>query len=88
MAVRFKRYPRAAMDNNWEGTTELNMVIRADGSIGSVTIRSSAGHDVLDRQAIDMFRKAKALVPVPPALQGKEFSIVLKAIYTLEDPDA
>lgn len=87
-AVRFKRYPRSAMDNNWEGTAEIALAIGPNGELASVTIKQSTGHAVLDQQAIDMFTKAKPLVPIPPALRGKEFSVVLKAIYSLREPDA
>ena len=87
-ARRYKQYPRAAMDNQWEGAAEVAMVIDADGKIREMTIRSSSGHEVLDRQAIDMFRKAKPLVPIPGALRGREFRVTLKAIYSLRDPGA
>lgn len=87
-ARRYKRYPRAAMDNQWEGAAEVAMVIGADGRILEMTISRSSGHEVLDRQAIDMFRKAKPLVPIPAALRGRSFRITLKAIYSLRDPGA
>jgi len=87
-ARRYKRYPRAAMDNQWEGAAEVAMVIGANGRILEMTISSSSGHEVLDQQAIDMFRKAKPLVPIPAALRGREFRVTLKAIYSLRDPGA
>ena len=87
-ARRYKRYPRVAMDNNWEGTTEITMMIGSNGMIGSVLIRTSSGHEVLDQQALEMFKRAKPLVPIPAALRGKEFSVVLRAIYSLKEPDA
>jgi protein TonB len=87
-ARRYKRYPRAAMDNQWEGAAEVAMVIGANGRILEMTISSSSGHQVLDQQAIDMFRKAKPLVPIPAALRGREFRVTLKAIYSLRDPGA
>ncbi|MDX1375944.1 MAG: energy transducer TonB [Burkholderiales bacterium] len=87
-ARRYKRYPRAAMDNQWEGAAEVAMVIGANGRIREMTIASSSGHEVLDRQAIDMFRKAKPLVPIPAALRGREFRVTLKAIYSLREPGA
>jgi protein TonB len=87
-ARKYKRYPRVAMDNNWEGTAEIELVIGANGTIASARVRSSAGHDVLDQQALDMFKKAKPLVPIPAALRGKEFSVVLRAIYSLKDPES
>jgi protein TonB len=87
-ARRYKRYPRAAMDNQWEGAAEVAMVIGANGRILEMTVSRSSGHEVLDRQAIDMFRKAKPLVPIPAALRGRAFRITLKAIYSLRDPGA
>lgn len=87
-ARRYKRYPRAAIDNQWEGAAEVAMLVDANGRIRDMTISASSGHEVLDRQAIDMFRKAKPLVPIPPALRGREFRVMLKAIYSLRDPGA
>jgi len=87
-ARRYKRYPRAAMDNQWEGAAEVAMVIDASGKIREMMISRSSGHEVLDQQAIDMFRKAKPLVPIPDALRGREFRVMLKAIYSLRDPGA
>lgn len=84
-ARRYKRYPRAAMDNQWEGAAEVAMVIGANGMIREMTISLSSGHALLDRQAIDMFRKAKPLVPIPASLRGREFRVTLKAIYSLRD---
>ena len=88
VAKRYKRYPRVAMDNNWEGDVVVRMVIGANGMISSVTIKTSSGHEILDKQAIDMFTKAKPLVPIPGALRGKEFAIEVRAIYNLKDPDS
>jgi protein TonB len=87
-ARRYKRYPRAALDNQWEGASEVAMVIGDNGRIREITISKSSGHEVLDRQAIDMFRKAKPLVPIPMELRGREFRVTLKAIYSLRDPGA
>jgi len=87
-ARRYKRYPRAALDNQWEGAAEVAMVIGDNGRIREVSISKSSGHEVLDRQAIDMFRKAKPLVPIPAGLRGREFRVTLKAIYSLRDPGA
>lgn len=85
VAKRYKRYPRVAMDNNWEGDVVVRMVIGANGMIASVSVKTSSGHEVLDQQAVEMFKKAKPLVPIPAALRGKEFTIELRAIYNLKD---
>lgn len=86
-ARKYKGYPRVAMDNNWEGDVVVRMVIGANGMISALSIKSSSGHEVLDRQALEMFKNAQALVQIPAALRGKEFSLELRAIYNLRDQD-
>jgi protein TonB len=85
VAARFKRYPRSAIDNNWEGAVVVRMTIGADGRIAALGVSSSSGHEVLDRQALDMFRTAKPFVQLPPELAGREFELELRAIYSLRD---
>ena len=88
MARNYKRYPRVALDNNWEGKVVVRMVIGANGMIASLTVTSSAGHEILDKQALDMLQKAKPRVQIPAALRGKEFAIEIPVIYNLKDQGA
>jgi protein TonB len=82
-AIKFKRYPRAAMDNNWEGRADVRVTFGADGRRASIVIVRSSGHEILDKQAIDTV--TKAFVPVPPALRGKEFALDIPVIFNLKD---
>jgi len=84
-AARYKRYPPMARDNGWEGEVIVRMAIGADGSIVSLDVTSTSGYRALDRQALDMFRRAGPRVPVPEALRGKSFTLDLRAIYNLKD---
>ncbi|HEY6821594.1 MAG TPA: energy transducer TonB, partial [Burkholderiales bacterium] len=88
VAKRYKRYPRVAMDNNWEGTAEIRMVIGANGMIASLVVRKGSGHDILDKEALDWLRKAKPLAPIPAALRGKEFTVDIPVIFNLKEPGA
>jgi protein TonB len=83
-ARRHNRYPPLARENNWEGEVLVRMDIGADGGV-SVRIERSSGHPILDRQAIEMFKRAQAQVPVPSTLRGKTLSFALRAIYNLKD---
>ena len=83
-ARRHKRYPPLARENNWQGNVLVGVAIAADGR-ASVTVNGSSGHEILDRQALDMFRQAARAVPVPPALRGKEFALEVRAVYGLEE---
>ena len=87
-APKYKRYPRVAIDNNWEGKVVVRMVVGANGGISELIVKTSSGHEVLDQQALEMFKKAKPLVEIPPALRGKEFTLELTAIYNLRDRDS
>lgn len=84
-AVRFKRYPRVAIDNNWEGEVVVLMAIGADGRLASLRVKRGSSYEVLDRQALQMFEDAKPFVPVPSELRGRAFELELRAIYNLRD---
>jgi hypothetical protein len=60
-AARFKRYPRVAIDNNWEGEVVLVLAIGADGRIASLRVRRGSGYEVLDR------KKGIRCAPLPMA---------------------
>lgn len=82
-APRYKRYPRVARENNWEGLVALRMVFAPNGRLASLSVTKTSGYDVLDKQAAEMFRNAADAVPVPPLLRGKEFSVDVAAVYGL-----
>lgn len=85
MAKRYKRYPRAAVDNNWEGKVDLRMIVAANGTIASLSIRKSAGYGALDDEAQQMFRTAKTQITVPPVLRGKEFTVDVSADFYFKE---
>ena len=87
-AKRYKRYPRVALDNHWQGRVEVRMVIGANGAIASLELRASTGHHVLDQEALDMIRQAKPQTPIPVALRGREFAIEIPVIFSLLEPGA
>jgi protein TonB len=84
-APRYKRYPRVARENNWEGLVSLRMVFAPSGRLASLSVTKTSGYDVLDKQATEMFRSAAEAVPVPPLLRGKEFAVDVAAVYGLTD---
>jgi protein TonB len=83
-ARRYKRYPPLARENNWEGNVLIGVAIAANGA-AAVSVKASSGYQILDQQALEMFRQATQAVPVPPALRGKEFAFEVRAVYGLED---
>lgn len=84
-ARRFKRYPRVALDQNWQGSVQVRMVVGANGEIASLVVRSGAGYPVLDEHALEMIERAKALAQIPPALRGKEFTVDIPIVFSLRE---
>jgi len=84
-AARFKRYPRVAIDNNWEGEVVVLVAIGADGRLASLRVKVSSGYEVLDLQALQMFDNASRFVPLPAELRGRACELELRAIYNLRD---
>jgi periplasmic protein TonB len=85
VARRYKRYPRIAQDNNWEGRVELRVAIGETGAITSLTVKKSAGRTVLDDEAQAMIRTAKSKVAIPPALLGTAFNLDIAVDFFLKE---
>lgn len=83
-AKRHKLYPSQAIARGWQGRVEVRLVIGADGALSGASVKRSSGYDMLDRQSLDMLRKAHALTPIPPALRGRDFAVEVPVVYELK----
>jgi protein TonB len=84
-AKRFKRYPRVAIDNNWEGVVVVRVVVQPNGLNATYTVVKSSGHKVLDDQAVETVSRARPRAPIPPELRGREFDFEMPVFYELKD---
>ncbi|HUJ87321.1 MAG TPA: energy transducer TonB [Burkholderiales bacterium] len=87
-AARYKRYPRFARDNGWEGRVGVRMAIGADGAIASLGVAHGSGYAILDRQALDMVRSAQPQTAIPEGLRGRAFSVDIPVLFSLRDPES
>lgn len=78
-----QRYPRVAQLRQWQGTTILQLEFAADGRLVESRVLSSSGHDVLDRQALDMLRAAQPLPPLPAVLAGRPLVVRIPVVFRL-----
>jgi protein TonB len=78
-----QRYPRLAQIRQWQGTALLQLVLATDGQLASVRVLSSSGHEILDRQAIDMVRAAVPLPPLPASLAGRSLTVDVPVVFRL-----
>ena len=87
IARRYKRYPRIAQDNNWEGRVELRIAFGEDGAISSLSVKKGSGRTVLDDEAQAMIRTAKSKVSIPPALRGRPFTLEIPVDFFLREEE-
>jgi protein TonB len=87
LARRYKKYPRIAQDNNWQGRVELRIAIAEDGAISSLVVKKGAGRSVLDEEAQAMIRTAKSKATIPPGLRGKAFTLEIRVDFFLKDDE-
>lgn len=85
IARRYKRYPRVAQDNNWEGRVELRIAFAENGSMSSLTVKKGSGRAALDDAAQAMIRSALAQTAIPPSLRGKAFVLEIPVDFFLRD---
>lgn len=56
-------YPRIARLRGWEGTADVEVVLKPDGNVQQARIRKSSGHRVLDDAALAVARKSRFALP-------------------------
>jgi protein TonB len=82
--AKHKQYPRIAQMRGWQGTVRIELHIDANGNIISSIVSESSGFEVLDKQSLEMVRKASPLPLPPEALHGREFRIIVPIAFRLE----
>jgi periplasmic protein TonB len=86
-AKRYKRYPRFARDNGWEGKAVVRMAIAPDGAIAALRVTRGTGFQILDDQAREMVRSAKQDAVIPDGLRGRSYSVDIPVVFNLRDAD-
>ncbi len=82
--VKHKQYPRIAQMRGWQGEAIVELQIDGHGKLKSKRIVLSSGHEVLDKQALDMVEKALPFPAPPEALRGSNFSVKVPIAFKLE----
>jgi protein TonB len=82
--AKYKQYPRLAQMRGWQGTVKVELHIDASSNIRSSSVIESSNYEVLDKQALEMVRKATPLPQPPEALRGREFTIIVPINFRLE----
>jgi periplasmic protein TonB len=71
---KFKRYPLAA--HGATGTVLVRFALNRAGEVISTEVTKSSGNGVLDREALDILRRASPFPPFPSAKPGAQDSYI------------
>lgn len=82
--AKHKQYPRIAQMRGWQGTVRVKLEVDASGAVTSSTISESSGHEALDKQALEMVKKASPLPSPPETLRGRPFTVTVPVLFRLE----
>lgn len=84
-AKAHRRYPPLARDRGWTGTAEVSVDVSREGRARQILLARSSGHDILDREAVQMMSRAAASAALPDSLRGREFAVRLPVVFDLDD---
>lgn len=84
-AKAYRNYPALARERGWTGTAEVSVDITRDGRARHILLARSSGHDVLDREAVQMMSRAAASAALPDSLRGREFAVRLPVVFDFSD---
>lgn len=83
--AKHRRYPQLAARKGWQGEVQLRVVVDGNGHLLEVAVQESSGYDTLDREAVEMVRRA-APFPLLAGMRKEEFAITLPVQFRLEPP--
>jgi TonB family protein len=84
-AKRFRRYPPLAREMGWEGTVEVVIALNPRLDTPSISLVTTSGHGVLDREAIALLTLVVGRVQASPLLVDRQARIRITIEYRLED---
>ena len=84
--AKHKQYPKIAQMRGWQGDVLLDLKLDGNGKVLSATVSESSGFEALDKQALEMVRKASPFPAPPEALRSRTFNITVPVSFKLENP--
>lgn len=75
-------YPQQALRNGWQGEVDVWVKISSTGEF-SFEVKKGAQYLVLDKQALEMVKKAAAEVALPEKYRGKQIQIIIPVEFRL-----
>ena len=72
---RNRRYPAAAVADRLQGVVLLGFSLDRGGRVLGGRVLRSSGHEVLDREALDLLYRVAPLPPFPPGIAAERLDL-------------
>ncbi len=76
-------YPKDALNNDWEGTVKVKVMVSKKGTVTGVTVLSSSGHDALDQAFIRSIRQHYRFKPKRSMGKNTSGAVILSHTFSL-----
>lgn len=80
---RNKKYPSSAQARNERGVVQLEFSVDRQGNLKTSRILRSSGSDALDRETLDLVRRASPFAAPPVAMAGAEVFLVVPIRFNI-----
>jgi len=81
---RHKRYPHEAQRARHEGVTYIRFTMARDGRVLLVNIERGCGVPSLDREGLDLLKRAEPLPPLPSDQPGETLALIVPIQFALK----
>lgn len=80
---RAPNYPRRARATKQQGTTKLEVFVRADGTVEKLSVYESSGHTLLDDEAMKAVKRWKFTPAMGPSGSPTEDRVIVPVVFKL-----
>lgn len=80
---RFKRYPALSQKRGEQGVPMLRFTLDRRGNVLKASLELSSGHDMLDKEAVDLANRAAPFPPMPADLPGDTLELIVPIQFKL-----
>jgi periplasmic protein TonB len=81
---RKKRYPTEAKKAQQQGIVTIRFTVARDGTVSSISVKRSSGHDLLDAATVELLQRVSPLPKFPSAMKRDSVTLSLPIDYSLK----
>lgn len=81
--AKHKSYPKIAQMRGYQGDVLLDLKLDGNGNVLSAKVKEGSGYESLDKQALEMVRKASPFPAPPESLRNRTFNITVPVSFKL-----